>query len=380
MSGLLMSLPHFLVLPSLFMYSTNQSVPETMRAMVYDAGGPNHMMWQSMAKVPRPGKNEVLIRVTSSSVNPIDYRIADSHSHFMANRGKFVGQDVAGTVVAVGKNVVHIHNGDKVYGWGSGYAQYATCVANQVYRIPNQMLSTQPETVSSDTLPLERFGVIPCAAVTAHQILRKHWLDKPNIQVKSLLVIGGSGGVGTSLIQIARALGGPEMRIYAICSNKNMDYCKQIGASETIDYTVRDFDLSKTIPIHSVDLIVDTVSGTPEGTDYVHTGGMFLLKQSGKYVVLNSKSTMDHFRATLTRFLGLNFQKPRYDLHLTKKAHSDKDLESIAQLVNQGKFKPHISEEVPLTETNIRRAINTIKQRHVRGKIMIRPEHLTPSS
>jgi len=338
--------------------------------MVYDAGGPGHMMWQSMAKVPRPGKNEVLIRVCSSSVNPIDYRIADSHSLFMSNRGKVVGQDVAGTVVAVGKNVLHIHNGDKVYGWGSGYAQYATCSANQVYRIPIHMLS------ESESVSLEKFGVMPCAAVTAHQILRKHWLDKPNIQVKSLLVIGGSGGVGSSLIQIARALGGPEMRIYSVCTTKDMDYCKEIGASESIDYTVRDFDLSKTIPIHSVDLIVDTVSGSPEGTDYVHTGGMFLLKQSGKYVVLNSKSTADHFRAALTRFLGINFQKSKYDLHLTKKAHSDKDLEAIAQLVHQGKFKLHVSEEVPLTETNIRRAIHTIKQRHSRGKIMIRPEHL----
>ena len=338
--------------------------------MVYDAGGPNHMMWQSMAKVPHPGKNEVLIRVNSSSVNPIDYRIADSHSLFLSNRGKFVGQDVAGTIVAVGKNVIHIHNGDKVFGWGSGYAQYATCVSNQVARIP-----------TGDTaIPPERFGVMPCAAVTAHQILRKHWLDRPNVQVKSILVIGASGGVGSSLVQIARALGGPEMRIYAICSNKNMDYCKQIGASESIDYTVRDFDLSRTIPIHSLDLIVDTVSGSPEGTDYFHSGGMFLLKQSGKYVVLNSKSTMDHFRATLSRFLGFNFQKARYDLHLTRKSRSDKDLEAIAQLVSQGKFDLHVAEEVPLTETNIRRAIHNVKQRHVRGKIMIRPEHLNTTT
>lgn len=364
------------VLQSLNMYAPNQSVPETMRAMVYDAGGPGHMMWQSMAKVPRPGKHEVLVRVISSSINPLDYRIADSHSLFLANRGKFVGQDVAGIVVAVGKNVTSVHNGDKVFGWGSGYAQYATCAVNQIYRIPSQMVSSHPETSLLDSTPLEKFGVIPCAAVTANQVLRKHWLDRPNVQVKSLLIIGGSGGVGSSLIQIARSIGGPEMRIYAICSNKNMDYCKELGATETIDYTVRDFDLSKTIPIHSLDLIVDTVSGSPEGTDYFHTGGMFLLKQSGKYVVLNSKSTMDHFRATLTRFLGLNFQRARFDLHLTRKSHSDKDLEAIAQLINQGKFKLHVSEEVALTETNIRRAMHTMKQRHVRGKIMIKPEHL----
>jgi NADPH:quinone reductase-like Zn-dependent oxidoreductase len=353
--------------------------------MVYDSAGPGRMMWNSVAKVPHPGRHEVLVKVASSSVNPADWKIAEHHSMFMSQKGKTVGQDVAGTVVSVGKNVTSLHNGDHVYGFGPGFAQYAICREDQVCRIPP--VRKQPETQSpsmgeaggagiAGSCAEDAFGALPLVAVTAYQLLRKNWLDRPVVNVRTMLVIGAAGGVGCSVVQLARALGGPEMRIYAICATKDMDFCKEIGASESIDYTQRGFDFIRSIPLHSLDLIVDVVSGTPGSFDYVHSGGMALLKQSGKYVALNSSSTMDHFRASLSRMTGLNFQKSRYDLHLTKKAHSVEDLEAVCRLVTQGKFKVIIADRIPLTETNIRRAIHTLKQGRVRGKLLVKPEHL----
>ena len=320
------------------------------------------MFWHSSLPVPKPGRNEVLIKVASSSVNPIDYRITESHTMYMTARKNVVGKDLAGTIVAIGRNVTGLSVGDKVFGFGSGYANYALAKSAQVTRIP-------------DGIELDEFGVYANAATGAYQALKTHWFDRPNYTVRSLLIVGASGGVGSSLIQIARALGGPEVRIYALCSSKNVDYCRQLGANESIDYSVRNFDLARTLPIHSLDLIIDVVSGVGGHPNYV-SSGMLLLKNSGSYVAFNSASRMDWIRASLTNLCGLNVQKSRYNLFTMNQSKSAKDLESIAQLVSQGKFRLLVSEEIPLTETPIRRALHLMKQGHVRGKIKIKPEQV----
>ena len=341
------------------MYSTSQSVPDRMKALVYDRKGPNRMSWVSDYPVPTPSKNQVLVKVASASVNPLDYRITESGKMFHTIPKRIVGFDMAGTIVAVGRNVGSFAVGDQVFGWGPGYANYCAADVRQIARVP-------------DGIDVEQMGIYGLVGTCAHQVLRKHWFDRPNFNVRSILIIGAAGGVGSSVVQMARAYGGPEIRIHAVASAKNGDYLKQIGANEVVDYTVRNFDIARAFPIHSMDLIVDTVSGTPESSNYVHSGKL-LLKPHGKYVALNSLSKMDWFRAGWSKGCGCNVQKSHYDLFVTKQKRSDVDLQAVARLVQQGKYKLSVADEIPLLETPVRRALHNLKLRHIRGKIKIKP-------
>ena len=267
--------------------------------MVYDKSGTNRMSWHSDHIVPSPGVNQVLVKVASASMNPIDYRIAESRGIFHRAPKRVVGADFAGTIVGLGREVRGFTIGDQVFGWGNGYANYAVANIFEIARVPEGYTA-------------EDMGVYGLVGTCAHQILRKHWLEMPNFNIRNLLVIGASGGVGSSLIQIARAYGGPELRIHAITSLKNTDYVRQLSANEVVDYTVRDFDIARAFPVHSMDLIVDTVSGTPESSDYYHSGGKLLLKPHGKYVALNSLSSVDWFRK------AIHWQRSHYDLFITQ--------------------------------------------------------------
>ncbi len=355
-----------LFFPLLFstMTASHIVIPETMKAMILDASGPSRMSWVSTLKVPRVGKNDVLVKVVGSSVNTLDVKQAETYSNLLSlGRTKVVGRDVAGTVVSVGKNVLDFGPGDQIFGWGHGFAEYAICHPREIARVP-------------ETLQPIDFAHVTCAGVTANQILRKHWLDVPYATVRSILVIGASGGVGSCVVQIARVVGGPELRITGVCSNKNGDYIRNIGANDSIDYQAANFDLARALPIHSIDLIVDVVSGSAKNAPNYVQAGQLLLKPTGKYVVTNSLSGMDRLRANLSHFTGWNVQKPQFDLHTTKaKKSSEKDLFVLARLVEQGKFKLHVSEEIPLLEVPIRRALHAMKQRHVRGKIRIVTEN-----
>jgi NADPH:quinone reductase-like Zn-dependent oxidoreductase len=338
------------------MYSTTHNVPGTMKAMVYDITGPGHLAWRSDMPVPQPGVNEVLVRVASSSMNPLDFRLSERR---VLPKG-VVGKDFAGTIVAIGREVRGFVVGDQVFGLGNGLANYTVANVFEIARVP-------------PGFRVEDMGIYGLVGTCAHQLLRKHWLEKPNFNIRTLLVIGASGGVGSSVVQIARAYGGPELRIYAVSSSKSLEYVKQIGANEVADYTIRNFDIAREFPVHSVDLIVDTVSGTPEGTDYYHHGAQLLLKPRGNYIALNSLSSLDWMRTLMSSWLGCSFQRTHYDLFYTQQKKSDVDLQAVARLVQQRKYKLNVAQEVPLLETPIRRALHDLKLRHIRGKIKIKP-------
>lgn len=342
-----------------------QTVPDLMRALVYDSGSPGKMAWQGSMKVPQPGKHQVLVKVDSASLNPADFRATESRTAFLAGKGHIVGRDMAGTIVAIGRDVRGFAVGDKVFGLAPGVANYTLAEINRITNVPQGA-------------NVQDYGIVGLAGTVANQILTKHWFDRPDYTVRNMLVIGASGGVGSSLVQIARAAGGPELTIYGVTSGKNMAYVKEIGASQAIDYTTPNFDLGRVLPIHSVDLIVDVVSGVAEGPTYVDRG-MPLLKQSGRYVALNSTSSFDWFRAYLTDKCGCNMQRSKYDLFISNQSRPGRDLQAIAGLIQQGEFRLAVSQELPLAETPIRRALHTLKQRHVRGKVKIVPEQYSQS-
>lgn len=337
------------------------SVPETMKAMVYDKSGHNRMTWHSDFMVPSPGRHEVLVKIASSSLNPIDYRLTEQKGWFgVTVPRRIVGCDFAGTIVGLGRDVRGFVLGDQVFGWGNGYSNYCTANISEIARVPPGH-------------SIKDMGIYGLVGSCSHQILRKHWMDKPDFNIRNLLIIGASGGVGSSLVQIARAYGGPELKIHAIASLKNTDYVTCLGANDVVDYATRDFDIARAYPIHSMDLIVDTVSGSPEGTDYYHNGAKLLLRPHGNYVVLNSLSSFDRARKGLSNILSFNLQRSHFDLFMTQQKNSDVDLQAVARLIQQDKYTLNVTHEVPLIETPIRHALHELRLRHVCGKIKIRP-------
>src|SRR3982750_2858813 len=200
-----------------------------MRAIVYcDYGPPNVLHLEQIAK-PVPSDDQVLIKVRAASINPYDWHFIRGIPYILRLEAGLrkpkvlrIGGDVAGQVEAVGKNVTQFKAGDEVFGLCSGaWAEYC---------LGKSHLAVKPANVS-----FEQAAALPVAAVTALQALR----DKGKVQPgQKVLINGASGGVGTFAVQIAKALGA---EITGVCSTRNVDMVRALGADEVIDYTKEDF-------------------------------------------------------------------------------------------------------------------------------------------
>ena len=245
-----------------------------MKAAVYARYGPPDVVQIKDVEKPVPNDNEVLIKVRAASVNPLDW-------HFMRGTPYFVrilaglrkpkvtrlGVDVAGQVEAVGRNVTQFKPGDEVFGSRRGaFAEYA-CTSESA-------LVTKPNNVT-----FEQAASVPLAALTALQGLR----DKGQIQPgQKVLINGAAGGVGTFAVQIAKSFGAD---VTGVCSARNIDMVRSIGADRVIDYTQEDFIQSG----QRYDLIFDCVGNhsllacrrvlTPKGI-YIAVGG-----PSGRWMI-----------------------------------------------------------------------------------------------
>jgi len=205
-----------------------------MKAIVYTQyGSPDVLQLRELAK-PEPRDGQVLVKVHAASANALDYRRFEKLSamdRFMEEKifksiGKAIGADIAGVVEAVGANVKQFRPGDEVFGVAAGmkggFAEYACAVENK--------LALKPSSLS-----FEAAAAVPVAAVTALQGLR----DKGRVQPgHTVLVNGAAGGVGTFAVQIAKAFGA---EVTAVCSARNLDMVRSIGADHVIDYTKEDF-------------------------------------------------------------------------------------------------------------------------------------------
>ncbi|MEM0961514.1 MAG: NAD(P)-dependent alcohol dehydrogenase [Bacteroidota bacterium] len=203
------------------------TVPSTARAFVHDRYGPPSVLHVVEREVPPPGPGEVLVRVHAVSVNPADWRQLQADPPFIRletglrrPRQPVLGADVAGRVVAVGRGVERLRPGDAVFGnvAHGGFAQYVCASEALLARIP-------------DGLSFEAAAAIPLAATTALQALR----DVADIQPgHRVLINGASGGVGTFAVQIAATFGA---EVTAVCSGRNAETVRQLGAAHVIDYT-----------------------------------------------------------------------------------------------------------------------------------------------
>jgi NADPH:quinone reductase-like Zn-dependent oxidoreductase len=324
-----------------------------MKAIVCTKYGPPDVLEFKEVQKPTPGDDEVLVEVHAASV---------TYSNLMLVRGEpFVGRlmgmgllkpkheipgsDIAGRVIAVGRNVKRFRPGDEVYGDLSGcgrggYAEYVCA--------PEHALELKPANIS-----FEEAAAVPEVALVALQALR----DKGQIQTgQKVLINGASGGIGTFAVQIAKYFGA---EVTGVCSTRNVDMVRSIGADHVIDYTQEDFTQNE----GRYDLIVATAGYrsifdykralSPKGV-YVSTGGA--LAQTFQALLLGPFISM-----TGSKKLGAMLVKP------------NKGLDFLTELIEAGKVKPVIDRRYPLSE--VPEALRYYGEGHSQGKVIITVEH-----
>ena len=323
-----------------------------MLAMVQDTYGSAEVLQLKDIDKPEIGDGEVLVRVRAAGVNPADWAIMSGLPYIARPvygmrkpKNAVRGTDVAGVVEAVGTGVTRVRPGDEVFGWCVGaYAEYAS--------VSEDALALKPA-----NLTFEQAAAVPMAGLVALQALR----DQGNVQAgQSVLVNGASGGIGTFAVQIAKSLGA---QVTGVCSTRNIDMVRSIGADHVIDYTQEDFTRSR----QRYDFILDNVANhslsdlrralTPTGT-LVPNGGGF----------------DNHWFASGGRVIKANVLKRSGDHRLRPFLLSPKldDLVTLKELIEAGKIAPVIDRTYPLSETP--QAISHVGEGHARGKVAITVE------
>jgi NADPH:quinone reductase-like Zn-dependent oxidoreductase len=320
-----------------------------MKAIVYtEYGSPDVLEHKEVVK-PTPKDNEVLIKVHAASLNAADlhYMRADPFlirfvSGFLKPKNTILGADIAGRVEAVGRNVKQFKPGDDVFGdlSGSGLGSFAEYVC-----APENALVLKPANIT-----FEEAAAVPLAAVTALQGLR----DKGKIEPgQKVLINGASGGVGSFAVQIAKSFGA---EVTAICSTRNTDMARSIGAAQVIDYSQEDFSQNG----QRYDLILAANGNRsisdykralgPKGISFMTGGSMSQMIQAmlqGPWISMRGEQKMGNMLA-----------KP-----------NQKDLGYVKELLEAGKVKPVIDRRYPLSE--VPEAIRYLEEGHAQGKVVI---------
>jgi NADPH:quinone reductase-like Zn-dependent oxidoreductase len=352
-----------LLLGGLFLYAlaTEKQEPiETgephMKAVVYTSYGPPEVLEIRDIKKPVPNDDQVLVRVRAASVNPYDWHFIRGTPYIMRMmmgglrkpKDPRVGVDYAGTVEAVGKNVTLLKPGDEVFGNRTGaFAEYVCVRADRA-------VALKPANVT-----FEQAASVPVAALTALQGLRDHGKVQPGQKV---LINGASGGVGTFAVQIAKTLGAD---VTGVCSGRNVDLVRSIGADHVIDYTKEDFTKSN----ERYDVILDNVGTQPL------SGFRRVLKPQGICVMIGGGGPNDgNWVGPMSRPIKAKLMSPFIDQKMgMMMAQGNKaDLNILADLMQSGKVTPVIDRTYPLSE--IREAIRYLETGRARGKVIIAVE------
>jgi NADPH:quinone reductase-like Zn-dependent oxidoreductase len=305
-----------------------------MRAVVaHEYGAPDVLKIEQVPR-PEPNDDEALVRVIASSVNPADpLTLSGKYAkEFGTHLPLIPGYDIAGIVEKTGANVTRLKMGDAVYGYptfGGGWADYVTAKEWEVGPKPK-------------SLKFVEAAAVPMGALTAWQAL----VDVAKLQPgQTILIHGGSGGVGNFAVQIAKARGA---RVIATASTANQDLLKQLGADVAVDYTKTKFeDVAK-----DVDAVLDPVGKETLARSYG------VVKKGGIVMSLVARPDPAELQKHGIRGAGIS-------------AHPDADdLTEIAQLIDAGKIKPIVTEVLPLNDAV--KAQQQAATHHTRGKVVVR--------
>src|SRR5437868_4796067 len=319
------------LLSSAFVFA--QSVPKTMQAVVaHEYGGPEKLKLEAVP-VPEPKENEILVRVIASGVNPADPLILNGKlaKEFGTHLPLILGYDMAGVVVKTGARVTKLKVGDPVYAyllWGGGWAEY--CISNET-----------ESAIKPKSLSFAEASAVPLAALTAWQAFNLGKLQSG----QTVLIHGGSGGVGSFAIQIAKAR---DARVIATASTANQDLLKQLGADIAIDYTKQKFEEIA----HDVDFVLDPVGRDTLARSYG------VVKKGGWVVTIISRCDEAELQ--------------KHEIHgASLSSHPNSiELAEITKLIDAGKIKPIVTQVLPLTEAA--KADAQAETHHTRGKIVLK--------
>jgi NADPH:quinone reductase-like Zn-dependent oxidoreductase len=320
-----------------------------IKAIVCCEYGPPEVLQLREIEKPIPAENELLVKVHAASVNPVDtifsggVRLATGLRKPKDTR---FGTDYSGTVEAVGGKVTLFKPGDEVLGGKAGAMAEYVCVRE------DRSVVLKPANVS-----FEQAAGVPVAAITALQGLR----DKGKIQSgQKVLVNGASGGVGTFAVQIAKAFGA---EVTAVCSGKNADMVRSIGADRVIDYTKEDF----TVGGEHYDMIFDLVGNHSFGER------RRILTPNGICVMagVGGSGWHDEFFGRLfgelKAYIGSRFVKQKFIAYIAE--FNKADMTILRDLIEAGKIKPVVDKTFPFTQ--VPEAVRYLETGHARGKVVV---------
>ena len=308
----------------------------TMKAVViHEYGGPEVLKYEQVPR-PEPKEDQILIRVIAAGVNPVDGMI---RAGMFAKHEKVVfptilGADIAGVVDKVGSKVTKFKGGDPVFAYasldnGGGYAEYA--------------LTTERETAPKPkSVTYIEAAAVPIVALTAWQAL----IDTAKLRAgQTVLIHGGSGGVGSFAIQIAKARGA---KVIATASTANQDLLRQLGADVAIDYTKQKFeDVAK-----DVDVVLDSIGKDTLARSYG------VVKKGGIIVSLVARPEQAQLEKHGIRGEALSVDP------------NSNELTQIPKLIDEKKIKVVVSQTFPLSEA--KKAQEQVASGHTRGKIVFK--------
>jgi len=313
-----------------------------MKAIVYEKYGPPDVLKLKEVEKPTPKEDEVLVKVQAASVNYSDWAFVRGEPFLVRLMGvgllkpkiTILGADIAGRVEAVGRNVKQFQPGDEVYGdlSGCGWGAFAEYVS-----VPENALALKPAGIT-----FEEAAAVPQAALVALQGLRKGQIQPG----QKVLINGASGGIGTFAVQIAKSFGA---EVTGVCSTRNLDMVRSIGADQVIDYTQEDFIKSG----QRYDLILD-IKAYRSILDYkraLSPKGIYVLAGGSIARILQASMTGGK---KMTNFLA----KP-----------NQKDLAFMKELLEAGKVVPVIDRRYPLNE--VAEAVRYYGEGHAQGKVVI---------
>ena len=321
-----------------------------MKAVVYDTYGPPDVLRLQEIEKPSITDDEILVRVRAASLNPYDWHFLTGLPYLgrlsfglLRPKSQVLGADFSGQVEKIGNSVTRFRPGDEV--WGEvetgAFAEYVS--------VSEESMALKPANLS-----FEEAAAVPMGALTALQGLRDHGKLQPGQKV---LVNGASGGVGTFAVQIAKSLGA---EVTGVCSAKNEEMIRSIGADRVIDYTREDFTTGE----QRYDLMLDNIGNRslsecrrvlmPEGI-YLSSFGQPENRWLGPVAYLLKMIVVSPF---LSQTMRTFITKPNID-----------DLDVLKELIEAGSLSPVVDRTYPLSETP--EAIRYLEQGHARGKVVI---------
>jgi NADPH:quinone reductase-like Zn-dependent oxidoreductase len=326
-----------------------------MKAITYCDYGLANLKLEEVEK-PVPDDDQILVRVRAASVNPYDWHFIEGTPKIMRVLGvgfrkpkdTRLGVDFAGTVEAVGKKVTQFKPGDDVFGGrGGAFAEY-------VCRRAEGAVALKPA-----NLTFEQAASVNIAGITALQALRDKGKVEPGQKV---LINGASGGVGTFAVQIAKSFGA---EVTGVCSTRNVDLVRSLGADHVIDYTKEDFAKGE----QRYDVILDNVP------NHSLAECRRILNPKGKYVMIggggpNDSRWVGPFGRVIHTLLISPFINQKMGMMMADANHNDLTL--LADMMQSGKLKPVIDRTYKLSE--VPEAIRYLEEGHARGKVLITVE------